>query len=428
MSRSAPTIAPTLCDTAIVVQSPSRRTSAERSATLDVLEDLTALWLRGRRGLRLENLLDHGSVDLPMDDQESDADLTQPAVERVGIPLPHALRLGMLVQVLERHQRRAREVDLVRVRSERRHLIEPMLELLVVILQLDAHEGCALEERNREQLELAALQKELEGRTERVFKHTSEKRGAKDEDTGEAKPARKGHGPREQAQLRIVEVVHTLDEADMPCPCCGERLVEIEGETEDSDEVDELQREFVIRRHRRQKYRCSKGCHVTTANAPKRWFEGGCYGLGFAISVAIAKYLDRLPLERQVRQMARLGLAVDSQTLFDQLFALAMLQRPAYLRLGERQRALHLLFVDETTWPVHESSKRVDASKWHLWTAVSPCGVYYEVHDNRGAEGATSILAGFEGSLAAHPRETPDVTDGVGGATRERQASEDPTT
>ena len=271
--------------------------------------------------------------------------------------------------------------------------------LIAKVLDLQKRLAVA-EGRDRAQLalELASLQKELERRTKKVFDHTSEKRSKQGGgNEGEEKKKRKGHGPHEQENLRIIDVVHPLDEADMPCPCCGERLEAIEGATEDSDEVDEIQREFVIRRHKRQKYRCKKGCHVTTALGPKRWFAGGRYGLAFAIGVAVGKYLDHLPLERQVRQMARHGLCVDSQTLFDQLYALETILRPAYLRLGELQRQRILLFVDETTWPVHEKTKGVDASKWHLWTAVSPLGVYYEVHDNRSAEGARSMLAGVSG-------------------------------
>jgi transposase len=40
-----------------------------------------------------------------------------------------------------------------------------------------------------------------------------------------------------------------------------------------------------------------------------------------AVGIAVAKYTDHLPLERQVRMMAREGL--ESQTLWDQLQALA---------------------------------------------------------------------------------------------------------
>ncbi len=292
------------------------------------------------------------------------------------------------------------EKDVERLRAMALLLAQENERLIAKVLELQKRLAVA-EGRDKQQLELelAALQQQLQARTEKVFKHASEKRSRKDGDAGADKPARKGHGPREQLQLRVVEVVHKLDDADLPCPCCGELLVEIEGETEDSDEVDEIQREFVVRRHKKQKYRCAKGCHVTTANAPKRWFEGGRYGLGFAIGVAIAKYLDHLPLERQVRQMARLGLDVDSQALFDQLHALSMILKPAYLRLGELQRQRLLLFVDETTWPVHEKATGIDASKWHLWTAVSELGVYYEIHGNRDADGAKSILEGFAGHV-----------------------------
>ena len=45
--------------------------------------------------------------------------------------------------------------------------------------------------------------------------------------------------------------------------------------------------------------------------------------MNFAIAVALAKYLDHMPLERQVRAMLRDGLVIDSQTLFDQCLAIA---------------------------------------------------------------------------------------------------------
>ena len=309
---------------------------------------------------------------------------------------------GIQVDAVKDTTRIERESDVARLRAMAKMLASENERLIAKVLELQKRLAVA-EGRDKKQLqlELAALQKELEKRTEKIYKHTSEKRPSGDGEADEQAPEKKkkGHGPREQSQLRIEPVVHELDDADKICPCCGEPLLEIPGETEDSDEIDEIQREFVIRRHKKQKYRCAKGCHVTTANAPKRWFEGGRYGLAFAIGVAVAKYLDHLPLERQCRQMARFGLDVDSQTLFDQLYALETILRPAYLRLGELQRQRHLLFVDETTWPVHEKVKGIDASKWHLWTAVSPIGVYYEIHANRDANGAKSILVGFKGHV-----------------------------
>jgi transposase len=43
---------------------------------------------------------------------------------------------------------------------------------------------------------------------------------------------------------------------------------------------------------------------------PDKLVAGGRYSIDFALDVAIARFADRLPLERQVRQMARDGLDV----------------------------------------------------------------------------------------------------------------------
>jgi transposase len=65
--------------------------------------------------------------------------------------------------------------------------------------------------------------------------------------------------------------------------------------------------------------------------------EGGRYSLEFAIEVAVQKYLDHLPQERQVRIMQRQGLQIDSQTLWDQLAALWRLLLPSFEALWLEQ-------------------------------------------------------------------------------------------
>jgi transposase len=63
--------------------------------------------------------------------------------------------------------------------------------------------------------------------------------------------------------------------------------------------------------------------------------RGARYSPAFAIEVAVSKYADHLPLERQVRIMRREGLMVDSQTLWDQLATVAEVLRPTYEALGQ---------------------------------------------------------------------------------------------
>jgi transposase len=61
---------------------------------------------------------------------------------------------------------------------------------------------------------------------------------------------------------------------------------------------------------------------------------GGRYSVRFAISVAVDKYRDALPLARQVKRMASVGLKVTTQTLWDQINALATLLHHNYSRPG----------------------------------------------------------------------------------------------
>ncbi len=93
--------------------------------------------------------------------------------------------------------------------------------------------------------------------------------------------------------------------------------------------------------HRRLKYRCACNACVVTAPAPPKLIPGGRYSVEFAVEVAAGKYLDHLPLERQARAMAREGLDVTSQTLWDQIEALARHLRPTYkaIRAERAERA-----------------------------------------------------------------------------------------
>lgn len=128
---------------------------------------------------------------------------------------------------------------------------------------------------------------------------------------------------------------------------------------------------------------------------PTRLVPGGRYSLAFAIGVAVSKYADHLPLERQVRMMQRDGLTVDSYTLFDQIERLARVLWPAYDRLGAELLDEPVLFVDETPWPM--LGKEAKSAKWYAWMMASERAAYYEIHETRGLDAGKSLLAGFKG-------------------------------
>lgn len=255
------------------------------------------------------------------------------------------------------------------------------------------------------QLEIAYLKELLAQRERALFAEKSEKRsrgkGAADPQADET--PRHGHGPRVQAELPVVEQLHTLPQSERTCPACHGELEEMTGQSEDSEEITVIERRFVVMKHRRQKYRCACNGHVATAPSPSRlglFDDGraGRYSLDFAVEVAIDKYLDHLPLERQVRKMGREGLAIDSQTLWNQIETLARRLAPAYEALQERILAEPVVGADETWWRLMQGK---GSKRWWAWSITSDDAVFYRILDSRSQAAARELLGDYRGVVLA---------------------------
>jgi transposase len=264
------------------------------------------------------------------------------------------------------------------------------------------------------QLELTYLRELLVSRERALFGESSEKRlrpEAQPAAVENPKKKQTGHGPREQPQLPQVDCEHELGESERTCSQCGSPLSEMAGQSEDSEEITVVERRFVLVHHRRKKYRCSCNGEVKTAPAPLKLTVGKesrsrRYSIDFAVEVAVNKYLDHLPLERQVQMMKREGLIIDSQTLWDQLEGLARVLGPTAEANRQRVLASPVVGADETWWrlmagkPPEKGSKR-----WWAWALASPEAVAYQILDSRSKSAAKEVLSGYQGTL---------ITDGYG--------------
>src|SRR6266540_1393948 len=211
------------------------------------------------------------------------------------------------------------------------------------------------------QLRLAQLEAQLAVKNKLLFGKSSEKRPVEKVEAAPEKKSQVGHGPREQPALPVVV------------------------------------------KQKRQKYRCEcNGC-IETAPGPVKLFPGARYSVDFAVEVATGKYVDHQPLERQVRTMAREGLVVDSQTLWDQIERLARI-------LGSAKEALHVYVLahavigaDETRWRLLDGKGRDagEAKQWQVWAVAAPDAVAYCIEDSRSAEAAKKALRDFKGAVMA---------------------------
>ena len=251
-------------------------------------------------------------------------------------------------------------------------------------------------------LQMAGLEEQLAVLRQKMFGESSEKRPHVDKPKTDEKPPQPGHGPKAQPNLAMVERVHVADEADKMCGACGGQLDAWNEQFEESEEIDVIERRFVITKHKRQKYRCRCGQCVETASGPVKLFAGARYSPKFAVTVAVDKYTDHMPLERQVRAMARDGLDVDSQTLWDQINALGRVLEPVHERLHAHVLSQPVIGADETTWRLMgaEGKRQGGEGKtWQVWAAIAPNAVSYRILDSRSAAAAAQVLSDYAGTV-----------------------------
>jgi transposase len=189
-------------------------------------------------------------------------------------------------------------------------------------------------------------------------------------------------GPTEQPRLPLVVEHFELDTADRACPSCGVELFAMKGQCETSEMIDVVEVNYRVVQVEQQEYVCRCGGCVETAPGPERVAPGSRYSLALAIKVVLDKYLDHIPLERQVRIMDRHGLVITSQTLWDLANALARRLERVDAALFAHVVAHPVIGLDQTGWP------RLDGSAtkpWQMWCLTAPGVVVHRIRDDKSA-------------------------------------------
>ncbi len=224
---------------------------------------------------------------------------------------------------------------------------------------------------------------------------------------------RETSGPTPQPNLIEESRVFELDEPDRVCPSCGGQLCAIDHQYEESEMVDVVEVSYRLVKVKQQKYNCRCGVAIQTAPGPERAVLGGRYSLAFAIKVALDKYLDHIPLARQERILRRHGLEVTTQTLWDQLEALARRLEPANRALFERALSSQVIGLDQTSW------KRLDGKHdkpWQMWCITAPGVVCHRIRDDKGADTFRALVGKYNGVIVCDALKTHEAgaRDGPG--------------
>ena len=221
-----------------------------------------------------------------------------------------------------------------------------------------------------------------------------------------AKPRRRPKRKPLPEWLPRVERVIDLPERDKQC-ACGHEMVRI-GE-DCAERFDVIPPQMQVIRIVRPKYACHH-CEgsgdedrpaVRVAPAPPALIPKGLASEGLLAFIATAKFCDALPLYRQQRQFARLGVELSRRTMSDWMIAAAAACEPLLELLRELLRSGPKLQIDETTVQVLQEPGRDNTTNSYVWVArggppETPVLVYrYE--PSRGAWVAADIIGDYQG-------------------------------
>jgi transposase len=230
---------------------------------------------------------------------------------------------------------------------------------------------------------------------------------------GGSRKKREQSGPTEQPNLPHIETVFELDAADHACPSCGGALHPMAGQFEESEMIDFVEISYRVVKVKQQKYVCRCGGCVETAPGPERAIRGGRYSLGFAIKVALDKYLDHIPLARQERILRRHGLDVTTQVLWDQLSALGHRLASTEIALFAHALKQSVIGLDQTSWPKLEPGA---TKPWQMWCITAPGVVCHRIKDDKGAATFKELVGGYHGVIVCDALKTHEAgaRDGPG--------------
>jgi transposase len=197
-----------------------------------------------------------------------------------------------------------------------------------------------------------------------------------------------GHLRRETVILKPDEDVSGLKKI-------GEDVTEI---------LDYIPPELYVRQYIRPKYAAPLGdgySTVITASLPGRMMEKCMAGEGLLAQMIVDKYVDHLPVHRQLQRYERMGVHIAQSTSND-WFRDTLNQLTCLYEAHKRQTlATGYLGADETPIKVLDEDKKGKTHRGFYWVYYnSEQGlVLFDYRPGRGREGPNDILEGFQGYL-----------------------------
>ena len=205
--------------------------------------------------------------------------------------------------------------------------------------------------------------------------------------------------------LPRVEVIHDLPDQEKQCEC-GARLSCIGQDV--CEKLDYIPAKIQVLRHVRLKYACKKcegveseGPTVKIAPPPVQLIPKSIAGEGLLAHLITAKVADALPLYRQQKIFARLGIELSRATMAGWVVKAAQECQPLVDLLQNEIRSGPIINMDETRLQVLKEPGRRNTSKSYMWVYKGGLpdrpALLYQYHPSRSGDIALAFLKYYQG-------------------------------
>jgi transposase len=171
--------------------------------------------------------------------------------------------------------------------------------------------------------------------------------------------------------LPRIDIIHDLSEEEKQCgcgqpkSCIGEEI---------SEKLDYIPARLQVERHIRLKYAC-KSCEgveddgptVMIAPPPVQLIPKSNSTAGLLAHIAVSKFADGLPLYRQQKIFARLGIELPRAVMAKWMVQSALHCNGLINLLQEKIRSGPLIYIDETPLQVLNEAGRDNTTKSYMW-------------------------------------------------------------
>ena len=197
--------------------------------------------------------------------------------------------------------------------------------------------------------------------------------------------------------LPVEEIILEPEEDTSDMKCIGKEV---------TDQLELVPAKLFIKRYIRPKYITvtdeSLGEHKgVIAELPVFPIEKGIAGPGLLAQIMVDKFVDHLPVYRQIERFRREDISLSSSTINGWQESVCNLLEPLYDTLKHRVLSQGYLQVDETPIPVLDKQKKGKTHRGYHWIYHSPLEktVLFDYNRGRSREGPAKLLGDFKGYL-----------------------------